>query len=334
MLLFRTLLFVLLPLSTAVPASALDRAILQQRIEAIAREAGRGTLGVGILDLRTGEEWSHNGDRPFPMQSVYKLPIAIAVLRDVDRGRLRLDQEIVLRREDLSVPWSPINREFSGESRAYSVRRLLENMVSLSDNTAADALMRLAGGPAAVTAFLKEAGIEGMRLDRYEREMQPQSLGLGAFRSEWADVARLSAARRAVPDSEKRRALEAYLTDLRDTASPRASIDLLAKFQGGKLLSRGSTDLLLAILRGSPTGVERLKAGLPKGAALAHKTGTSAESLGIGMATNDIGLATLPDGRVIAMAAYLTGSDRPAKIRERILADVARAAVEALGPAR
>jgi beta-lactamase class A len=314
----------------AWPAAALDEALLQQRIAALGREVGKGALGVGVLDLRTGERWLHNGNRPFPMQSVYKAPIGVAVLREVDRGRLKLDQEVTIRREDLSVPLSPINREFSGESRAYTVRRLLELMVSLSDNTAADVLMRLAGGPAAVTALLKEAGIEGMRIDRYERELQPQTLGLGPFQPEWTDYAALSAASARLPEAQKRKALEAALADPRDSATPAASLDFLAKLQAGRLLSPASTDLLLQIMRGSPTGPARLKAGLPKGSALAHKTGTSATSLGINMATNDIGLATLPDGRVVAIAAYLSGSEKPAASRERILAEAARAAVDAL----
>jgi beta-lactamase class A len=319
-----------LTLLLAGPAAALDRSLLQQRVEALSREAGRGVLGVGVLDIRTGERWLHNGTRPFPMQSVYKAPIAVAVLRDVDRGRLKLDQVVTIRREDLSVPLSPINREFSGESRTYTLRRLLENMVSLSDNTAADALTRLVGGPAAVTAVMKEAGIEGMRVDRYERDMQPQTLGLGPFQPEWTDYAALSAASNRVPEAQKRQALEAALADPRDSPTPAATLEFLAKLQAGQLLSAASTDLLLAIMRGSPTGPDRLKAGLPKGSSLAHKTGTSATSLGINMATNDIGLATLPDGRVIAIAAYLSASDKPAKERERILAGIARAAVEAL----
>jgi beta-lactamase class A len=123
--------------------------------------------------------------------------------------------------------------------------------------------------------------------------------------------------------------MEAYLADPRDTATPAASVELLARLQAGQLLSPASTDLVLTIMRASPTGPGRLKAGLPPNAVLAHKTGTSAESLRIGMATNDIGLATLPDGRILAIAAYLSGSDRPAKEREKALADVARAAVEA-----
>jgi beta-lactamase class A len=323
------LLAALAAIVLANPAAALDEALLQQRIGALGREASKGTLGVGVLDLRTGERWLHNGNRPFPMQSVYKAPIGVAVLREVDRGRLKLDQEVTIRREDLSVPLSPINREFTGESRTYTVGRLLELMVSLSDNTA-DVLMRLAGGPAAVTALLKEAGIEGMRIDRYERELQPQTLGLGPFQPEWTDYAALSAASARLPEAQKRKALKAALADPRDSATPAASLDFLAKLQAGRLLSPASTDLLLQIMRGSPTGPARLKAGLPKGSALAHKTGTSATGLGINMATNDIGLATLPDGRVVAIAAYLSGSEKPAASRERILAEVARAAVDAL----
>src|SRR3712207_1218398 len=175
----RSLCWALVGLTLAAPASALDRVRLETRVRALAAEAGRGTLGIGLRELGTGADWFLNGDRPFPMQSVYKLPIALAVLRAVDQGTLTLDRPVTIRREDLSVPFSPINREFAGESRTYSVRRLLEAIVGLSDNTAADVLMRLVGGPPAVTKLLEEAGIQGMRVDRLEREMQPQALGLG-----------------------------------------------------------------------------------------------------------------------------------------------------------
>ena len=131
-------LFACLLAALLAPTAALadfDAGRLDREVAAIAKDVGRGRLGVAVKDLQSGKEWSFRGDERFPMQSVYKAPIGVAVLREVDRGRLKLDQEVTIRREDLSVPLSPINREFSGESRAYTVRRLLELMVSLSDNT-------------------------------------------------------------------------------------------------------------------------------------------------------------------------------------------------------
>jgi len=172
---------------------------LAARIETLERETGSGRLGVGLVDLTDGDAWSWRGDESFPMQSVYKLPIALAVLTAADEGRLNLDDPIALGREDLSIQWSPIAREFKGERASYTVRQLLEHALQLSDNTASDVLLRLTGGPGSVTALLHRHGISGMRVDRPEREMQPEALGLPPFRPEWANETALAAALNDLP---------------------------------------------------------------------------------------------------------------------------------------
>ena len=133
--------------------------------------------------------------------------------------------------------------------------------------------------------------------------------------------------------------MERYLTDLRDTATPEGMIDLLVKLQSRQLLSEDSTDLLLQIMTDSPTGQQRLKAGLPPGWSIAHKTGNRVNVLGVGIATNDVGLISSPTGRHIAncasqqrfaIAVFIAGSKAPLEQRESVMSAVASAVIQAM----
>lgn len=316
-----------------VPARAeLDVAALEAKLASIATETRGGRLGVGLLDLTSGQSVFLAGDERFPMQSVFKAPLAMAVLRQVDRRTTTLDQLVTITRRDLSVPWSPIAKEFQGERRSLSVRELIRQAVAFSDNTAADVLMRLIGGPPVVQAALAESGIEGMRVDRYERELQPDVVGAVPFgpgepivEAEWRRTVE------ALPAELKRAAVDAYVhVDPRDTATPRASVEFLARLDRGQLLSPASTGVLLRAMAEAPTGAQRLRAGLPADAKFAHKTGTGPTVEGVNSATNDIGIVTFPNGTKVAVAVYLAGSTAPMAEREAIHARIAAALAEAV----
>jgi beta-lactamase class A len=204
---------------------------------------------------------------------------------------------------------------------------LIALAIQRSDNTAADTIMKRIGGPAAVTAWLRARSIGDIRVDRYERELQVEVSGMPPFQPAWKDPRAWQAARDAVPAADRERASAGYLADPRDTATVPATLDFLTRLARGELLSPTSTRLLLRLMTDSATGVHRLGAGLPPGAALAHKTGTAATDLGLTPATNDIGVVTLADGRRFAIAAYLAGSTATEAVREGLIADAARLAV-------
>lgn len=148
------------------------------------------------------------------------------------------------------------------------------------------------------------------------------------FRPELVDEQKYAQAVEKIPDAVKRAALEKYLTDPRDTATPEATVNLLAKLQARQLLSENSTALLLKIMTDSPTGQQRLKAGLPKDWSLAHKTGSGPEVLGIGTATNDVGLISSPTGKQVAVAVFISGSKAPMEMREKVMAEIASTVVK------
>jgi len=328
---FRIAILALAVLAASPALAEWDKARLDAGIATIEQRT-RGRLGVGLMDLRDRARWFHRGSEPFPLQSVFKLPLAVGVLQAVEAGKVRLDQPITVTRNDLSLYHSPLARSFKGERSTYPLRELLTRSTGESDNTAADLLLRLIGGPPALTTLLRNGGIAGISVDRYERVFQPEILGLPGYRwDETIDTAAFSAAIRAIPAAERRKRLQVSLTDTRDAASPEASIAFLEGLARNTWLRDPAHAALLdRIMLEAKTGPNRIRAGLPAGARFAHKTGLGPTADGLNHATNDIGIVTLSDGRRFAIAVYLAGAQVGEKEREAAHAAVARLAVETL----
>ncbi|MFZ5668982.1 MAG: class A beta-lactamase [Pseudomonadota bacterium] len=316
--------------TTAATTPPLDAALLDREIAEVAEAAQPGQLEIAVQNLEGGEMWAWNGEKAFPMQSVFKAPLAAAVLAEADARRLSLAEIVEIREQDLSPPFSPLADAWPGRS-AYTLGELLTLAAGDSDNTAADVLMSRIGGPGAVTAWLRARGVQGVRVDRYEREIQTEMWGMASFRLAWKGWPDFKAARDSVPEAARRAATARYLADPRDTMTGPGGLNFLRKLVMGDLLSPRRTALLLKILTETPRGAARLRAGLPPGARLAHKTGTSGTDLGLTAATNDIGVATLPDGRRYAVVAMLAASPADEAARETTLADAMRVIVEAAG---
>ncbi len=292
---------------------------LKSEIERLAELAG-GRVGVGALHLETGRAISLHGDERFPMASTYKIPIAIQVLTRVDQKELALSRLVTLRRRDLHPGSGLLARWLDASGGALSVRTLLELMLIISDNTATDVLLRLAGGPNAVTERLRELGIEGIRVDRPTVEIIADWMGVKA--SSLLGMTPIDFRRfyESIPEEKRRAAASAFDADPRDTATPTAMVQLLEKVWRGRALSRESTELLLDIMRRCETGAQRIKGFLPPGTVVAHKTGT------IGGTTNDVGIITLPYGAGhLALAVFVKESTEEIVERERAIAHIARA---------
>jgi beta-lactamase class A len=316
--------------TTASSTPRIDVKRLDRTIMAIARKAAPATLGMGLMNLESGQSYLFNSDHRFPLQSVFKLPLGAAVLAEADAGRLSLDEPFDLKAEDLSAPLSPIGAAWPAR-KVYSARELLEAAVSGSDNTAADVLLKRIGGPGALTAWLAQKHVTDLRVDRYEREIQPATCGMASFRPDWRTPAAFAAARAAVPEPARLAALRAYMADPRDTATPQAMLQFLQALDREELISPASTQLLTRLMAATTRGNGRLRAGLPKDVFLAHRPGTSTVEGGLSAATNDVGIFTLPDRRSYAIAVFLTGSTLDDAGRDDVIARVGRAALEAVG---
>lgn len=271
------------PVHAADPAAA-PAGPLQKELNELAARARPGTLGITVSDPQTGRIWHVNADRPYPMMSVFKAPLGATVLSESDQGKLSLDRTVIIRRGDLMTAGvSEIARTFHGDHETFTVRQLLAAAVSHSDNTAADVLLGLVGGPGAVSAFLRAHGILHMRVDRGEAEIARQFQQQG---------------------------YAAYLKDPRDRTTPDDAALFLRKLWQRQLLSASSTRHLLRLLYAQIIP-DRLRAGIPSRVRLADKCGTSYTVDGITAAFNDIGILTWPDGHTVIVAAFLTASDAP-----------------------
>lgn len=303
--------------------------VLDKEITQLADRAAPARLEVAVQNIDGGEVWARNAVQTFPMQSVFKAPLGAAVLAEVDAKRLSLDETVTIGDMELSPPLSPIAQAWPGRT-TYTVRELLIAAVRDSDNTAADVLMRRIGGPGALKSWLVEKGIVGLRIDRYERELQVEAVGMPSFRPAWRTPEAFNDAKLAVPEARRRAAWQAYAEDPRDTTTASGALNFLRQLSTGQLLSPESSALLLGLMTETKIGANRLKAGLPEGASLAHKTGTSATNFGITVATNDIGIVTLKDGRKYAVVVMLADSPADLAAREAVIAEamaiVARAA--------
>jgi beta-lactamase class A len=294
---------------------------LQNRLASLAARARPGTLGITVSDLRSGRSWRVNADRSYPMMSVFKAPLGAAVLSEVDLGRISLEQTVTITRGDLMTGGvSQIAAKFRGDHQVFTVRQLLAAAVSHSDNTAADVLLKLVGGPGIVTAFLRAHGILHMRVDRDEAEIARQFQQQHALRP--ADGGETPAQRLG----RLRRGYEAYLADPRDRTTPDAAALFLRKLWRGELLSAASTRHLLGLMY-AQTIPDRLRAGIPAYVRLADKCGTSYTIDGMTAAFNDIGILTWPDGHTVLVAAFLTASHAPEARMNALFRDIAGAVV-------
>jgi beta-lactamase class A len=303
-------------LFAAAPAAAADVAPLRAEIVRIARPVD-GTIGVAAwrLDGR-GPRVLVNADQRFPMASTFKVAVAGAILAKVDRGEISLDQLVPVD-PAMMVESEGLASTFRHPGVSVSVRNLLELMLTVSDNTATDLLTKLAGGAAAVTAWVRSQGIEGLRVDRDTAGIIRDFFHLppGPFPQA------LEAGLKADPNLEDRstKPNAEFDADPRDTATPEAMANLLQRIFTGKALSPRSTQLLAEIMERNTTGKTRIRGRLPEGTVVAEKTGT------IGGSVNNVGLITLPgNAGKLVVAVFIKESGKPFEDRERVIADVSR----------
>lgn len=274
----------------------------------LARIAGavRGTVGVCAQHIETQQRIAYNADARFPMASVFKVPVAVYLLALADRERLQLGQLVDVQPSDLSPGSGIIQSLLFHPGLQLSLTNLLELALVISDNTASDVLLRVVGGPHAVTQFLREQGLPDIRVDRFTKHLVADKYGLGELTPphDWS-LERFRARFEQLTPAELSAAAQAFAEDARDTTTPAAMTDLLVKLAAPDFLSAGSRALLLEIMRRCQTGAGAIKGMLPPETPVAHKTGTLAE-----VVANDVGIITLPDnaGR-LAIAVCVKSPD-------------------------
>jgi beta-lactamase class A len=281
------------PMPTESPTKPSD--LLQSQLTQIASLA-KGRVGVHAIVLETGSTLASLNSRDhFPMQSVYKLPISMAVVKQVDEGKLKLDQKVRVTKEDYIGPaaHSPIRDKYP-QGVELTLDQLLRFALVESDGSASDVLMKLAGGNAAVQTYVTNLRVPDLIVLNTEKELS-----------------------------------EDNTAQYRNYASPESAIALLRALFERRALSESSQALLLKYMTESTPGAKRLKGLLPAGIIVAHKTGTSGTDKGLTAATNDIGIITLPNGKHLAIAVFVCDSPADEATREGVIARIGKAVFDA-----
>lgn len=254
------------------------------RFEAIRATLGPGgRLGVGVIDIGSGHELGFDADSRYAMASTFKLPLAAAVLSLAEQGELSVDEELPF------GPGDPLDNSPTVEANLalgrLPVWQLCAAAVEVSDNSAANLLLRRIGGPGAVTRFVRACGDPVTRLDRFEMELNSNLPG-----------------------------------DPRDTTSPAAMARLARKLVLGDALTQENRNRLSLWLKKSVPGPDRLRAGFPVPPWLVgHKTGTGANG-----AVNDVAIAWRSGKPPIVVACYQSGGNADATTRAAAHAAVGR----------
>lgn len=253
------------------------------------------TVGIAVISLEDRDTLVIHNDHHYPMQSVYKFPLALAILSRVDHQLLQLNDTIVISKEYLRPnTWSPLRDKFP-EGTTITVAELLDYSASQSDNNACDILFDMMGGPTQLNDYIHQAGIADINIIANEHAMHSD------------------------------RSLQ-----YQNWATPLALATLLDRFYFNKIVSGNSTDFLMQLMIQSPTGQNRLRGGLPENTIVAHKTGTSdTNEDGITAATNDIGIISLPNGKHFAIAVLVSDSLLGPKGNEGVIATVAKMVYDA-----
>ena len=265
---------------------------LKIKIEKILQPV-KATVGVAIHDMEAKDDLFINGSNHFPMQSVYKFPLAMAILDQVDKGKFSLDQKIHITEKDVNRDtYSPLRDKYPHGNADVALSEILSYTVSQSDNTGCDILFRLLGGPSKLNDYVHGLGIKNIAIAATEEEMH--------------------------------RAWDVQFTNW---CEPGAMLQLLDIFYKRKNLSPSSSEFLWKIMIETSTGTKRIKGLLPAGTIVAHKTGLSGtNSAGITAATNDVGIVTLPNGKHFAIVVFVSDSPENEAVREGTIAQIAKAA--------
>lgn len=267
--------------------------LLKEQIESVV-SGKKATVGVAVWGPDDLEPLLVNPFEKFPMQSVFKLHLAMLVLHQVDQGKLDLNQSVTVNRAKvLQNTWAPLMKDYQGDEFSVPLQQLLQYSVSHSDNVACDLLFELVGGPAALHDYLHSIGIKETAVVANEAQMHADDQ-----------------------------------VQYQNWTSMKAAAQILKKFEQKTLLSETSQALLWKWLVETTTGPERLKGLLPAGTVVAHKTGYSGIKAGKTAATNDIGVIVLPDGRPLLVAVFVKDSTESTRTNEAIIAQVAELAYQ------
>ncbi len=244
-------------------------------------------IGFAMRDYANGRTWKYKANQRFPISSTFKPFLCGAVLKNMEQGQERLDHMISIRRDDL-VTWSPVTKKHVGAS--LTVRKLCHAAITMSDNSAANLLLRRIGGPEGFNRFMRLLGDATTRLDRWETKLN-----------------------------------EGATNDPRDTTTPDAILKSLYTLIYGNLLPKNRRKQLIAWLKDDQVADALFRASPPSGWEIGDKSGAGGHG-----SRSIIAIIWPPkDGPVLA-ALYLTETKADIHIRNKAVAKIGAAVVSAI----
>ncbi|WBV61190.1 CGA/CIA family class A beta-lactamase [Chryseobacterium camelliae] len=267
-----------------------QQSALEQKINSIIK-GKKATVGISVLGFESNFKYNKNADKKLPMQSVFKFHIAAAVLDFVDKGKLSLDQKILLDKSNLlENTWSPLRDKYPNGSIEVPLSEILEFTVAKSDNNGCDILLKLLGGTQTVQKFMKSKGVKGFQI-KYNEE---------AMHKDWN-------------------------VQYENYSTTNSAVQTLKKFYDGKLLLKKSTDYLMKVMLSTSTGLNKLVEQLPKNTPVARKTGASGKNnAGLTGAENEIAIVTLPNGKHYAIAVFVSNSMETDAVNCKMISDISK----------
>lgn len=283
------LLLLLCLASKSIAQNKDENAMLRSKLQ-MATKSYKAIVGVSVASIEDGDTVTLNNDHHYPMQSVYKFPLAIAVLKMVDEKKISLEQKVHVSKSDMHKTWSPLKVKYPDGNFDITVENLLQYSVSMSDNNACDLLFKLAGGPREVQQYIHSIGVQEISIVATEHQMH-----------------------------------QAWKVQYTNWCTPTAMTKLLTGFHAMQYLSTGSNIYLMKLMIESSNSDKRLKGLLSTSTIVAHKTGSSgANKKRVTAACNDVGIMTLPDGKHLAIVVFVSDSKENYDTNEKIIAEVAR----------
>lgn len=254
------------------------------------------TVGVALI-VDGKDTLAVNNEFNYPTQSVYKFHLALATLDYLDKNNLSLDHKIMVRKSDLlPETYSPMRDDYPEGNVRLSVGEIIRYTVSKSDNNGCDILFRFIGGTDAADKYIRSLNIYNFAIANTEEEMH-----------------------------------SAWEVQYNNWSTPLAAVQVLEKFRTGNILPQPFYNFLWDTMASSPTGLNKIKALLPKGTVVAHKTGSSSRNAdGLKAAENDIAIIQLPDGRYYSLAIFVANSMESSETNCRIIAEISKAVYNSL----
>lgn len=285
----QAVLMFVLAIGLVAPAKAMDtdhlaHIALQEEQKLNAR------LGMAVIDTGSGETWSYRGAERFPLNSTHKAFLCAAILAKADKAELRMEQPVAIDPAKL-VSYSPVTEKVPSGGQ-LTLRQLCAAAVSISDNSAANLLAQVIGGPPAYTAFMRSVGDNVSRLDRPEPDLNT-----------------------ALPG------------DPRDTTTPLAAASSLRNILFGDVLSARARAELTQWMREDQVADALLRSGLPQGWAIADKTGAGANG-----ARSIVAAIWPPQQPPVVVTIYITETSASMPEADAAIARIGAALGTALQP--